>query len=83
MDREIFERARKVIVDQLDIREEEVTPDATFTEDLGADSLSMVEMLMAFETEFGVSIPDDDEEKIRTVADALNYLESKLAAGVD
>lgn len=83
MDREIFERARKVIVDQLDIREEEVTPDATFTEDLGADSLSMVEMLMAFETEFGVSIPDDDAEKIRTVADALNYLESKLAAGVD
>jgi len=83
MDREIFERARKVIVDQLDVREEEVTPDATFNEDLGADSLDVVEMLMAFETEFGVTIPDDEAEKIRTVADAVNYLESKLAAGVD
>lgn len=83
MDREIFERARKVIVDKLDVREEEVTPDATFNEDLGADSLDVVEMLMAFETEFGVTIPDDEAEKIRTVADAVNYLESKLAAGVD
>lgn len=83
MNREIFERARKVIVDQLDVREEEVTPDATFNEDLGADSLDVVEMLMAFETEFGVTIPDDEAEKIRTVADAVNYLDSKLAAGVD
>jgi acyl carrier protein len=83
MDREVFERARKVIVDQLDVREDEVTPDATFNEDLGADSLDVVELLMAFETEFGVTIPDDEAEKIRTVADAVNHLEAKLAAGVD
>ncbi|MCW5932859.1 MAG: acyl carrier protein [Fimbriimonadia bacterium] len=82
MDRTVFERARKVIVDQLDVREDDVTPDASFVEDLGADSLDLVEMVMAFEQEFEINITDDESEKIRTVADAVQFLSSKVAAEV-
>ncbi len=78
MDRELFERVRKVIVEQLDVREEEVTPDATFTDDLGADSLDLVELVMAFEQEFDVSISEEEAEQVRTVADAVRLLAEKL-----
>lgn len=78
MDQELFERVRKVIVDQLDVREEEVTPDATFTDDLGADSLDLVELVMAFEQEFDVSISEEEAEQVRTVADAVRLLAEKL-----
>jgi acyl carrier protein len=78
MDRELFERVRKVIVEQLDVREEEVTPDASFTDDLGADSLDLVELVMAFEQEFDVSIAEEEAEQVRTVADAVRLLAEKL-----
>lgn len=83
MERVIFERVKEVIVNQLAVRPEEVTPDATFTEDLGADSLDLVELIMAFETEFGITIPDEEAEKIRTVADAVSYLEEKIGVEVE
>ncbi|MCS7066662.1 MAG: acyl carrier protein [Armatimonadota bacterium] len=82
MDRELFERVRKVIVEQLDVREEEVTPDASFTDDLGADSLDLVELVMAFEQEFDVSIAEEEAEQVRTVGDAVRLLAEKLQAEV-
>ncbi len=82
MDQELFERVRKVIVEQLDVREEEVTPDATFTDDLGADSLDLVELVMAFEQEFDVSISEEEAEQVRTVADAVRLLAEKREAEV-
>ena len=78
MDRELFERVRKVIVEQLDVLEEEVTPDASFTDDLGADSLDLVELVMAFEQEFDVSIAEEEAEQVRTVAYAVRLLAEKL-----
>lgn len=70
-----FERVKKVIVDQLSVEESEVTPEANFTTDLGADSLDTVELVMAFEEEFGVEIPDEDAEKIIKVQDAVNFIQ--------
>lgn len=75
---ELFERVKKVIVDQLGVDESKVTPEATFVEDLGADSLDVVDLVMAFEEEFGIDIPDEDAEKIRTVGDAVNYIKEKV-----
>lgn len=75
-----FDRVKKVVVDQLNVDPEEVTPDASFVEDLRADSLDMVELSMAFEEEFQVDIPDEDAEKIKTVQDAVNYIEEKSKA---
>ena len=72
-----FERVRAVIADELEVSEAEVTEDASFTEDLGADSLDLVELVMRLEEEFEVEIPDEDAEKIRTVRDALTYIEEK------
>ncbi len=72
-----FERVKKVIVEQLDVSEEEVTPNASFVEDLGADSLDVVDLIMALEEEFDVDIPDEDAEKIARVQDAINYIEEK------
>ncbi len=72
-------RVKKIIVDQLGVSEEEVKPDASFVDDLGADSLDTVEMVMAFEEEFGIEIPDEDAEKIRTVQDAIDYIEKKTS----
>ncbi len=80
---EIFERVQKVIVEQLDKRPEEITLDASFTDDLGADSLDLVELVMAFEEEFEVSIPESEAEQVRTVGDAVRLLSEKLAAEVD
>ena len=72
----VFDRVKKVVVEQLSVEESLVTPDASFTADLGADSLDTVELVMAFEEEFGCEIPDEEAEKIATVQDAVNYIES-------
>ncbi|HBG47558.1 MAG TPA: acyl carrier protein [Deltaproteobacteria bacterium] len=70
-------KVKKIIIDQLDVTEEEVTSPASFVDDLGADSLDTVEMVMAFEEEFGIEIPDEDAEKIKTVQDAVEYIKKK------
>jgi acyl carrier protein len=72
-----FDRVKKVVVEQLDVSAEEVTPGASFVEDLGADSLDVVELVMAFEEEFQIEIPDEDAEKISTVGDAVSYIDEK------
>ncbi len=71
----IEERVKKIVVEQLGVKDDEVTPNASFVDDLGADSLDTVELVMAFEEEFGVEIPDDAAEKITTVKDAIDYIE--------
>lgn len=68
-----FETIKKIIVDQLGVDESEVTMDASFVDDLGADSLDLVELVMAMEDEFGIEIPDEDAEGIHTVSDAVSY----------
>ncbi|MFK2120128.1 acyl carrier protein [Bacteroides fragilis] len=72
---EISSRVKAIIVDKLGVEESEVTETASFTNDLGADSLDTVELIMEFEKEFGISIPDDQAEKIGTVQDAVAYIE--------
>ncbi|MBI3753174.1 MAG: acyl carrier protein [Deltaproteobacteria bacterium] len=72
-------KVKKIIVDQLGVTEEEVKPEASFVGDLGADSLDTVEMVMAFEEEFNIEIPDEDAEKIKTVKDAVDYINKKAA----
>ena len=67
-------RVKAIIVDKLGVEENEVTPEATFTNDLGADSLDTVELIMEFEKEFNIAIPDEDAEKIGTVQDAISYI---------
>lgn len=73
---EIASRVKAIIVDKLGVEESEVTLEASFTNDLGADSLDTVELIMEFEKEFGVSIPDDQSEKISTVGEAIAYIEA-------
>lgn len=73
---EIIGKVRGVIVEQLNVEEDDVTEDASFVDDLGADSLDIVELVMALEEEFGVSIPDEDAEKIATVGDAVTYIQT-------
>ena len=73
---EVAERVKAIIVDKLGVEESEVTTEASFTNDLGADSLDTVELIMEFEKEFGISIPDDQAEKITTVGDAIAYIEA-------
>ena len=72
----VEEKIRKIICEQLDIAEEDVTPKASFVDDLGADSLDQVELIMAMEEEFDISIPDEDAEKIGTVQDAIDYIKN-------
>jgi acyl carrier protein len=72
----VFEKVKKIIVEQLGVEEEDVTMEASFIDDLGADSLDIVELIMAFEEEFELEIPDSDAEKIATVGDAVNYIKS-------
>lgn len=72
---EIAQRVKSIIVDKLGVEESEVTETASFTNDLGADSLDTVELIMEFEKEFNISIPDDQAEKISTVGDAIAYIE--------
>jgi len=71
---DIEERVKAIIVENLGVAEEEVTPEASFVDDLGADSLDTVELVMAFEEEFDLEIPDEDAEKIITVKDAIDYI---------
>ncbi|HXK10323.1 MAG TPA: acyl carrier protein [Vicinamibacteria bacterium] len=71
----VADRVKKIIVDQLGVEEETVTPEASFVEDLGADSLDTVELVMALEEEFGIEIPDEDAEKITRVKEAVDYIE--------
>jgi acyl carrier protein len=70
-----YERLKKIIVEQLGVDEEEVNPDASFVEDLNADSLDLVELIMSLEEEFGMEISDEDAEKIQKVSDAVDYIE--------
>jgi acyl carrier protein len=74
---DIAERVKKIIVDKLGVGEDEVIADASFTNDLGADSLDTVELIMEFEKEFNVAIPDDQAENIQTVGQAVEYLEAQ------
>ena len=71
------DKVKDIIVEQLGVNAEQVTPEASFIEDLGADSLDTVELVMAFEEEFGAEIPDDDAEKLTTVGAVINYLKEK------
>jgi len=73
------EKVRQIIAEQLGVKKEEVTDNAKFVDDLGADSLDTVELVMALEEEFGVEIPDEDAEKLATVGDALRYIEEKAS----
>jgi len=73
------DKIRQIIADQLGVKKEEVTDNAKFVDDLGADSLDTVELVMALEEEFGIEIPDEDAEKLVTVGDALRYIEEKAA----
>ena len=75
----IEEKVKQIIVEQLGVEESEVTPTAHFIDDLGADSLDIVELVMTFEEAFEIEIPDEDAEKIRTVQDAITYVEKKVA----
>jgi len=71
----VADQVKKIIVEQLGVDEDEVTPDASFVDDLGADSLDTVELVMAFEEEFGIEIPDEDADKITRVKEAVSYIE--------
>ncbi|MBF7083576.1 acyl carrier protein [Desulfallas sp. Bu1-1] len=75
----VFERVKQIIVEQLGVEEEEVTMEASFVDDLGADSLDIVELVMALEEEFEIQIPDEDAEKIRKVGEAVKYIEEHKA----
>ncbi|MPQ77064.1 acyl carrier protein [Hydrogenovibrio sp. JE_KL2] len=74
----IEERVKKIVVEQLGVEEDQVTPDASFIDDLGADSLDTVELVMALEEEFDCEIPDEEAEKIATLAQATSYIEANL-----
>jgi acyl carrier protein len=76
----VADRVRAIIAEQLGVKVEEVTDGASFIEDLGADSLDTVELVMALEEEFGIEIPDEDAEKMASVGDAIKYIESKTAS---
>ena len=71
-------KVKQIIAEKLGVGEDKVTQQASFVDDLGADSLDQVELIMALEDEFGIEIPDEDAEKLKTVQDAINYLNSKL-----
>lgn len=73
---EVADKVKKIIVDQLGVNEDEVKPDASFVEDLGADSLDLTELIMAMEEEFDIEIADDDAQKILKVKDAIDYIEN-------
>ncbi len=75
---ELEQKVKEIIADQLGVEIEKLTEDAKFVDDLGADSLDVVELIMAFEEEFGIEIPDEDAEKIQTVGDVITYLKEKV-----
>jgi acyl carrier protein len=76
-EKSIADRVKEIIVEQLGVNPDQVTPEAKFIEDLGADSLDTVELVMAFEEEFGAEIPDEDAEKLQTVGDVSKYIEER------
>jgi len=76
-EKSIEEKVKDIIVEQLGVNPEQVTPQASFIEDLGADSLDIVELVMAFEEEFGVEVPDEDAEKLQRVGEVIKYIEDK------
>lgn len=73
----MLDKIKSIVVDQLGVDEDQVTEDASFVDDLGADSLDTVELIMAFEEEFDIEIPDEDAQKIKTVKDIMEYIEAK------
>lgn len=75
----VEEKIKNIVVEQLGVSADEVVPEASFVDDLGADSLDLVELVMVLEEEFGKEIPDEDAEKIQTVQDAINYIKSQTA----
>ncbi len=77
---EVIERVKGIIVEQLGVTLEDVTPEASFIEDLGADSLDIVELIMALEEEYEIEIPDEDAEKIQTVQDVISYIQTRATA---
>lgn len=74
----VFEKVKSIIIEQLDVEEDKVTMDAVIQDDLGADSLDIVDLVMAFEEEFDVEIPDDQVENVKTVGDIVKYIEDKV-----
>lgn len=76
-DKSVEEKVKEIIVEQLSVSTEEVVPEASFVDDLGADSLDLVELIMVMEEKFGQEIPDEDAEKLQTVQDAINYIKEK------
>jgi acyl carrier protein len=78
--RNITAEVKKIIKEQLDVDEKDIKPESTFIDDLGADSLGLVELVLAFEEAFEIDIPDEDTEKIRTVQDAVDYIEKHLSS---
>ncbi|MGD0017040.1 MAG: acyl carrier protein [Verrucomicrobiia bacterium] len=76
-EKSVADRVKEIIVEQLGVNADQVTPEAKFIEDLGADSLDTVELVMAFEEEFGAEIPDEDAEKLQTVGDVIRYIEER------
>ncbi|WP_274374182.1 MULTISPECIES: acyl carrier protein [Synergistales] len=75
---EIQKRLKDIVIDRLDVEEEQIKADASFVEDLGADSLDIVELIMGIEEEFDIEIPDEDAEKLTNVEEAMNYVKNKL-----
>lgn len=75
---ELLARLKEIIIDRLDVEEDQIVPEASFVEDLGADSLDIVELIMGIEEEFDIEIPDEDAEKLTTVGEAMNYTFNKL-----
>jgi len=75
---EILGRLKEIIIDRLDVEEDQIVPEASFVEDLGADSLDIVELIMGIEEEFDIEIPDEDAEKLTSVGEAMNYTLSKI-----
>src|SRR6476469_785061 len=78
--RDISAEVKRIIKEQLDVEEKDIKPESTFIDDLGADSLGLVELVLAFEEAFEIDIPDEDTEKIRSVQDAVDYIEKHLAS---
>ena len=76
---DVFERVKKIVVENLDVEEDKVSESASFIDDLGADSLDLVELVMAFEEEFNIEIPDDVQENIRTVGDAVTHIKAHVS----
>lgn len=74
----VFERVKKIVVERLGVDDDQVTPDASFTENLGADSLDQVELVMALEQEFNIEIPDEESERIQKISDAVNYIQGHV-----